>query len=60
MNNIEIVICPVCLNRFNMGFALDATCYKQGYGVQCPHCRINIPKETIREVQSELKRKGCK
>lgn len=53
---MEIVICPVCLQKFNMGMASEGNIYKAGYATTCPHCRHTIPKHVVREAQSELKR----
>lgn len=53
---MEVVICPVCLQKFNMGMANEGSIYKAGYATMCPHCRHTIPKHVVREAQAELKR----
>ena len=66
MNDIKIVICPVCLHKFNMAFARPAIDDSKDISVVCPHCQYALIKTVLLETQPELnqqlnnKTKPCK
>ena len=52
--NIDIVICPVCLMKYNAEFTPTDNIYGVEY-IQCPHCKNWNKPEDIKESQSKLK-----
>lgn len=54
MEKIQIVICPVCLHKFNMAFARPAIDDSQDISVVCPHCQYALIKTVLLETQPEL------
>lgn len=55
--NIQIVICPACLNKYNAGVVrTDEIGWKTGkLQVECPHCKMWIPEDELKEYQPKLK-----
>ena len=50
----DIVICPVCLQKFNMNMAVAPLCYKLDVGVECPHCKYALLRQQVKDLQKEL------
>lgn len=53
--NIQIVICPACLKKYNAGVVATETTNNHTMSVQCPHCKYWVDTEQLKEAQPKLK-----